>query len=121
MRNMSFALTKRQLLDGSKTVTRRLGWKTLKVGDKVRAVDRVMGFRKGESPTVYGTCEILAVRRERLGAICVDPDDVAREGFPDMNVVEFMTFFATKMGCKTSTEITRIEFRFTAAAKDFIW
>lgn len=26
MRNLSFALTTRQFIDGSKTVTRRLGW-----------------------------------------------------------------------------------------------
>ncbi len=118
MRNMSFALTTPQLLAGSKTVTRRLGWKTLKAGDKVRAVNKVMGFKKGERPTVYGICEVLDVRREALGAICDNAEDVKREGFPDMNAVEFMTFFTAKMKCKTSTMITRIEFRFTPAPTD---
>ena len=32
MRNISFALTKQQFLDRTKTVTRRLGWKNLEVG-----------------------------------------------------------------------------------------
>ena len=47
MRNMSFALTEAQLLDGTKTVTRRLGWTMLKPGDHFRAVRKAMGLRKG--------------------------------------------------------------------------
>lgn len=40
MRNMSFALTKRQVLERTKTVTRRLGWEKLRPGDLVRAVEK---------------------------------------------------------------------------------
>lgn len=47
-RNMSFALTMKQINDRSKTITRRLGWWFLKVGDEVNAVNKVMGFKKGE-------------------------------------------------------------------------
>lgn len=38
MRNMSFALTTPQILNRSKTVTRRAGWSFLKPGDIVCAV-----------------------------------------------------------------------------------
>lgn len=49
MRLISFALTEAQLLDGTKTVTRRqVGsprsvWHRIKVGDRLRAVDKAMG------------------------------------------------------------------------------
>lgn len=36
MRNMSFALTTGQAMDGIKGVTRRLGWLNLKLGDLIR-------------------------------------------------------------------------------------
>ena len=111
-RNMSFALTLPQLLDGSKTVTRRCGWKNLKAGDIVRAVNKSMGFTKGERPVVYGTCEILAVRREHLNDIT--QDDVRREGFTGLNCHEFIRMFCQHMKCQPITSVTRIEFRFTA-------
>ena len=82
MRRMSFTMTKRQLLDGTKTVTRRTGWRSLKAGDTVLAVSKVMGMRKGETAQIYGTCEILDVRREPLDWIT--DADVAAEGFPSM-------------------------------------
>ena len=34
MRNMSFALTTPQIMEGTKTVTRRVGWLRLKPGEK---------------------------------------------------------------------------------------
>lgn len=37
MRCMSFALTEPQLMDGSKTVTRRTGWQDLKPGTRLPA------------------------------------------------------------------------------------
>jgi hypothetical protein len=49
---MSFSLTERQLLDGSKSVTRRLGWRMLKAGDELLAVRKCMGIRKGEHQQV---------------------------------------------------------------------
>lgn len=49
---MSFALTTVQILDGSKDVTRRLGWEFLKVGDLLRPVRKCMGLRPGEKISV---------------------------------------------------------------------
>lgn len=47
MRIMSFALTEQQLMDGTKTVTRRVGWANLKPGDRLTAVRKAMGLKKG--------------------------------------------------------------------------
>ncbi|MEM1213836.1 MAG: ASCH domain-containing protein [Planctomycetota bacterium] len=108
MRNMSFALTTGQLLDGSKTVTRRLGWGFLKAGDRVCAVEKAMGLKKGEKLKRLGVIEVVSVRRERLDAI--DQEDVVAEGFPKMSPAGFVSMFGKAMGCGPGEEVTRIEF-----------
>lgn len=109
MRNISFGLTQKQFLDGSKDVTRRLGWNFLVAGDRLCAVDRVMGFKPGQKPRVLGTVEVVSVRRERLSDIT--DEDVAREGFPELRREQFIAFFTQKMKCDPDIVITRIEFR----------
>ncbi len=109
MRSISFALTTAQFLDGSKTVTRRLGWATLKSGDRLRAVKKAMGLKKGEHPEVLGVIEVVDVRRESLA--CVRDEETAAEGFPGMSGAEFRAMFAHHMGCAVHTDVTRIEFR----------
>ncbi len=47
MKNISFALTTKQFLDGSKTVTRRLGWANLKPGEILMACEKCMGLGPG--------------------------------------------------------------------------
>ena len=113
MRSMSFSMTRRQLLDGSKTVTRRLGWRNLCAGAHVKAVHKAMGLKKGERQTVFGTCEILSVRRERLDTIT--DADVHAEGFPERDSRWFVSHFCDSMRCQPDAEVTRIEFRFTPA------
>jgi len=108
-RLMSFAMTTTQLVDGTKTVTRRHGWKNLKVGARLRAVHKAMGLRRGESPHVLAVIEIVGVRREPLNAIT--DDDVAREGFPAMNAAGFVAMFLSKVGGVEHAEVTVIEFR----------
>ena len=109
MRNMSFRLTEQQFLDGTKTVTRRLGWKFLKPGDRVRAVRQARGLPKGAHVHVLGIIEIVSVRREPLWHISyMDP---YREGFPEMKPDDFMLMFCRAFHCTQHTEITRIEFR----------
>ena len=108
MRNMSFALTTRQFLDGSKTVTRRLGWKSLRIGDRFRACVKCMGLRKGEKVQVLGECRVVNISREPLNAIT--DDDVAREGFPGMTAAEFVAMFCRHMTCQPGEIVTRIEF-----------
>lgn len=125
MKAISFSLTERQFLDGSKDVTRRLGWLKLKAGDRLRAVRKAMGLKKGEKLHVLGEIEIVSVRRERLDhltkTIAYGYNEVIREGFPEMGPRAFVAFFCkshrgfrlgtAKKGCTPETIITRIEFR----------
>lgn len=46
-RNMSFMLTTQQVIDRTKTVTRRLGWKHLKPGELFWACEKCQGLGKG--------------------------------------------------------------------------
>lgn len=109
MRRISFGLTKPQFVDGSKDVTRRLGWRTTKPGDRLLAVDRVMGFKPGQKAEVLGVIEVVSVRRERLDEITIA--DVQREGFPGHDDPWFISMFCQAMRCHPHTEVTRIEFR----------
>lgn len=111
MRRMSFALTERQFLDGSKTVTRRVGWWSLKVGDELLAVRKCMGLKKGEKQHVLGKFRVVAAWPEKLCAIETEKDGPAREGFPEMTAVEFVHFFCNSMRCTPDTDVMRIEFR----------
>lgn len=110
MRSISFALTEPQLLDGSKTVTRRTGWQWLSPGDKLRAVRKAMGLKPGEKQHALGTVEVLSVRRERIDAIT--DADVAAEGYPGMEAAVFVAKFCQAMKVQPSDLVTRIEFRF---------
>lgn len=80
MRMMSFALTESQLMDGTKTVTRRTGWANVKPGERITAVRKAMGLKAGEKAVVLCEIEVVSVRRERLDDIT--PADVLAEGFP---------------------------------------
>jgi hypothetical protein len=93
MRNIAFSHTERQFLNGTKTVTRRLGWRFLKPGE----------------------IEVLAVNRERLWDI--SQPDVVREGFPKESPMKFAYFFSHAMKCRPDAWVTRIEFRRVDAAK----
>jgi hypothetical protein len=106
---MSFSLTTDQFLDGSKTVTRRIGWSFLKPGDRVRAVRKAMGLKKGEKVEVLGEIEIVSIRREELWFI--KNEDVAREGFPGMSAGDFVSMFCSHMKCEPSVMVNRIEFK----------
>jgi len=109
MRHMSFSLTTRQFLNGSKTVTRRLGWAYLKPGDRLQAVEKNQGLKRGEKIKRLGAIEIVNVRRERIDQ--VTGPDVLLEGFPDLSPQEFLVFFCKSMRCGPATRVTRIEFR----------
>ena len=120
MRNMSFALTTEQVIAGTKTVTRRLGWLNLKPGDMIQPVKKCMGLKKGETlDKLTDPLRVVSVRREKLRRMTDDVkygfEECKREGFqehpeyrwPSM-FVEF--FCATHRGCTPNSEITRIEF-----------
>jgi len=91
VRRISFSLTTPQFLDGSKDVTRRLGWQDLEPGTHLLGIEKGMGLKKGDKQVVLGEIEVVSVRRERLDAIT--PEDVEREGFPGQNPEWFVAFF----------------------------
>lgn len=110
MRLMSFAITTEQVKNRTKDVTRRTGWLFLKPGDRIRAVEKAMGLKKGDKPKTLAVIEIVSVRREPLEFIT--DDEVRREGFPDMTAEQFVRMFCEKMKCAPHTVCTRIEFRY---------
>lgn len=111
MRAMSFMLTTQQVIDETKDVTRRAGWERLCVGDRLKAVEKCMGLKKGEKHRKLKIIEVVSIRREKLCAIT--REDVIREGFPSMSEQEFIAMFCkSHSGCTPHTTITRIEFKY---------
>ena len=110
-RNMSFALTKAQIRNQTKTVTRRDGWQNLKPGEIINAVEKAMGLKKGEKIKALCQLRVISVTRERL--IDITPDEVIKEGFRQMTLYEFIGFFCqSHKGCYPEKVITRIEFEY---------
>lgn len=126
MRNMSFALTTTPIMEGTKDVTRRLGWEFLKVGDLLRPVRKCMGLRPGEKLDVLrDPIIVVALQREQLRRMTDDIEygyqEVRREGFefhPDYaDPWSWVSMFcATHKGCTPDTVITRIEFSYEVPA-----
>lgn len=110
MRNMSFALTERQVRDGTKTVTRRLGWWFLRPGDVVMACVKCQGLRKGEKVERIRPIRIVSTRPEELWDIT--PEEVVREGFPDFTVKDFLEMFCRANPRLTYDPVNRIEFEY---------
>jgi hypothetical protein len=69
MRNISFSLTTAQIRDRSKTVTRRMGWRNLKVGERLQGCEKCMGRRNGEPLVKLAVIEVVSVRREKLNTL----------------------------------------------------
>jgi hypothetical protein len=110
-RNIAMKLTQAQILDQTKTVTRRCGWQRLKPGTILQPVVQSMGLKKGQQvERIGGPIEVTGIWREPLGAIT--QAEVIAEGFPQMNPAEFVRFFCASMNCDAATEVTRIGFRY---------
>ncbi len=121
MRNISFMLTKEQIADRSKTVTRRLGWWKLKPGDVLRGVEKGMGLKAGEKVKPLATVRVVSVRPEPLKAMTDNVDygfrECQMEGFGEHPTLkwpsEFVTFFCNShRDCKPDTVKNRIEFEY---------
>lgn len=120
MRNMSFAMTTDQIQDGTKTVTRRLGWLHLKPGDMLRPVRKCMGLKPGEKiEPLREPVRVVSVRREPLRLMTdsvFGDDECIREGFPDLTPAQFVSMFcASHKPCTPETVVTRIEFEYPEA------
>jgi hypothetical protein len=115
MKNISFSLTEEQFLDGTKDVTRRLGWKNLKPGDSLMACRKCMGLKPGEKIVKLGEIEVMSVRIEPLFDINNSGQysraEAVREGFPNMTYWDFVLYFCSQMRCSPDQIVTRIEFK----------
>ena len=122
-RLMSVAYTADAVIARRKTVTRRLGWRFLKPGDRLTLCRKVMGRKKGEPLDRICEVEVVSVRREPL---CAMTDrDVIREGIAPFDVrfdewdwrgippaVSFVSWYAWTFGVDPYDEVTRIEWRY---------
>lgn len=109
MRAMSFMLTTQQVHDRTKTVTRRLGWKFIQVGQQLRAVEKCMGLKAGQSMVELAIVEVVSIRTEPLHAIT--DEEVLLEGF-NMPASEFIEMFCKAMNCDRNQPVQRIEFKY---------
>lgn len=122
-RLMAVAMTEAAVVAREKTVTRRLGWRFLKPGDRLTLVRKSMGRKPGEPLVRLADVEVVSVRREPL--LYIADEDIARECVPEdllatipddpdvgSPALRWATWFASKMGCHLMTEVTRIEWRY---------
>ena len=129
MRNLSFFLTTWQIRQRVKTVTRRIGPRSaaLKPGDRIQAVERTQGMKRGERVTPLAVLVVTEVRPEQLGLLLhagpgVQREELRREGLlgepdhrgqPIDTWADFITFFRqTHPSCTPDTIVTRIAFRY---------
>jgi hypothetical protein len=113
---MSVTLTEDAVVARQKTVTRRLGWRMLRAGDRLTLCRKVMGRRRGDlvEPLVrLAEVEVVSVRREQLQD--VPAEDLAREGFPGWEPFDWVGWFCEEMRCTPQTVVTRIEWRYLEA------
>lgn len=124
MKQMSFSLTTPQFRARTKHVTRRNGWMDAKVGDRVMAVEKGMGLKKGEKVVYLGMIEFTQVRREPLNAMtsrrlswCYGALECGREGFPNLTPRQFVRMYCKHNGCSPRKVVTRIEFTYIDETK----
>lgn len=135
---MSFQLTTAQILDRSKTVTRRLGWTFLKPGDLIQAIEKGQGLKKGETVNRLAVLRVEHVSRERLDRMEAEAiygqNECRAEGFPNLSPMEFVAMFcashrlvereadpvrwlgAVTRPCRSTDEVTRIQFSYIERA-----
>lgn len=112
MRNMSFMLTTPQILNRTKTVTRRNGWRFLRPDDLVQGVNKSQGLKKGEHPVKLEVLRVLTTVFEPLCYIRNRPDDCVLEGFPEMTPDEFIRFYCKHNKVNEWREVNRIHFAY---------
>ncbi len=112
MRQISFAHTKPQILDGSKDVTRRYGWTFVRVGELLQGIEKGQGIPKGGHVATLRQIRVVSARREKLSRLLEEPDygadEMRREGFPGENPQCFIDSYFRS----ASDVVTRIEFEY---------
>jgi hypothetical protein len=112
MRRMSFPDTAAEVRERLQTVTRRPGWRFLKPGDLILAVEPRPGARARE-------IAVLRIRRvsveplSRLAKATYAEDELPREGLPCWSRDHFLARFLRRHRLKSvDVDVTRIEFEY---------
>ena len=113
-RLMSVAFTAEQVIDHTKTVSRRTGWRMVKADDTLWLCRKVMGRKLGEPLVRLAFVRVIGVRREPLSRLTDDPEygaaEMVLEGFPGMDPAEFIErYFVRAQKVTPATEVARIE------------
>lgn len=123
VRNISFALTTKQIRNQTKTVTRRLGWTFLKPGDLLQPIVKGQGIKKGQHvEKIGGPIRVERVSGEWMSDFWQRVDakeECRREGFPEMTPLQFVCFFRGSHPDPGADDlrVTRIEFSYTEAPR----
>jgi hypothetical protein len=121
VRNMSYAKTTQQFLNGTKDVTRRLGWRNVRVGQVIQGVLKGMGLKPGEKIQPLRLIVVREVSFEPLRRMIDEPEygriEAIREGFPHLDGAGFVAMFCDGIGATPETEITRITFRYIVGGR----
>lgn len=118
--NMSFALTTAQILDETKTVTRRMGWLHLMAGDYICACEKCQGLKPKEQLCRLKLLRCLHVNRELVNDLVTYPrygrSEIAKEGFAQHPTLKdsqaWVDWFCKTHHCQPDSEITRIQFQY---------
>jgi len=105
-------MTTEQVRNKTKTVTRRFGWWFLVPGQRLRAVEKSRGLKKGEKVKSICQIEVVSVHKEQVKDICFKKNDIKREGFPGMCLYDFMTMLCKLGHCDPDCDVNRIEFKY---------
>ena len=89
---------------------RRSGKREYKPGQLIWAVDRVMGFKKGEHPNHLALLRVVSSRWEPLDAITME--ECALEGFPDYGPMGFIAMYCRANKVKHDSRVQRIVFEY---------
>jgi hypothetical protein len=125
--NMSFSMTTEKVLNKTKTITRRLGWRWLveavKRGEHpiLQPVVKGQGIPKGgHVEKINGPIRVECAVFEPIGWLTnpryyspqLARSEVNAEGFPNLTPAEFVAMFCKHNGCTPNTQITRIQFSY---------
>ena len=117
-------LTKKQIRERTKTVTRRLGWLNLKPGDHFMGCEQCQGIPKGGHVVDLGEMVCISNRRERLDRLLTEPEygaaEVVKEGFPELTPAQFVEMFCGHMKVTPETVCNRIEIDYITNTKNVL-
>lgn len=108
--HVSFALTTPQIKARTKRVTRRSGTRPYRPGQLIWAVNKAMGFKKGEHPVRLALLRVVSSRWEPLDVITYE--ECILEGFPEDGPQWFIAMYCRANKVKPDSLVQRIAFEY---------